>query len=145
MLLDDIKAQWEIDCVIDKSKLDDESIKSPTLYAKYLSFHIENKVKSSRIRYELAVLKSNKYSWYQGRLSKNKLADLEWEQYQFTKPNKGELEQLMDNDIDLINLKYKLEHLETSIAVLELILINIKDRTWSIRNAITFKQFEAGL
>ena len=144
MNIDDIKLEWSNDCIINKHKLDDESIKSALLHSKYINYFIEFKLKYSKLKYDYNQLKINKSKYYKGELSKDELSLLGWQPYQFNKPIKSELERLLECDKNINDYKIKLEYIECCLLLLESILLSIKDRTWSIKNAISFRQFEAG-
>jgi hypothetical protein len=144
MTLDEIQDNWEIDCDIDNNHLDTESVKTAKLHAKYIRLLVDAKLRISKLRTEYLELKKTKFRYYRGELSRQELNDLGWEQWQYAKPIKNEMEQLLDGDTDIVKLKMKIEYIETMIYLLESILKSISDRTWSIKNSISFKQFLAG-
>jgi hypothetical protein len=144
MTLDEIQDTWEIDCDIDNNHLDTESVKTAKLHAKYIRLLVDAKLRISKLRTEYLELKKTKFRYYRGELSRQELNDLGWEQWQYAKPIKNEMEQLLDGDSDIVKLKMKIEYIETMIYLLESILKSISDRTWSIKNSISFKQFLAG-
>lgn len=144
MTLDEIQNTWELDCEIDTNHLDTESVKTAKLHSKYIKLLIDAKLRISKLRTEYQELKKTKFRYYRGELTRQELSDLGWEQWHYAKPIKNEMEQLLEGDSDILKLKMKLEYIETMIYLLESILKSISDRTWSIRNSITFKQFLAG-
>jgi len=144
MTLDEIQDNWENDCDIDNNHLDTESVKTAKLHAKYIRLLVDAKLRISKLRTEYLELKKTKFRYYRGELSRQELNDLGWEQWQYAKPIKNEMEQLLDGDTDIVKLKMKIEYIETMIYLLESILKSISDRTWSIKNSISFKQFLAG-
>lgn len=144
MTLDEIQANWELDCDIDTNHLDTESVKTAKLHSKYIKLLVDAKLRISKLRIEYQEIKKLKFRYYRGELSRQELTDLKWEQWQYAKPIKNEMEQLLDGDSDITKIKMKIEYIDTMIYLLESILKSIADRTWSIKNSITFKQFLAG-
>lgn len=144
MTLDEIQANWELDCDIDTNHLDTESVKTAKLHSKYIKLLVDAKLRISKLRTEYQEIKKLKFRYYRGELSRQELTDLNWEQWQYAKPIKNEMEQLLDGDSDITKIKMKIEYIDTMIYLLESILKSIADRTWSIKNSITFKQFLAG-
>jgi hypothetical protein len=142
--LNEIQALWDEDYQIDNNHLDDESVKTAKLHAKYIAILMDTKLRISKMRVDISLLKKNKFRYYRGELSRQELTDLGWDQWQYTKPLKNEMEQLLDGDSDLSLLKLKFEYLEASLYLLESIMKSISDRTWSIKNSIAFRTFISG-
>ena len=143
--INEIQDLWEQDCIIDNNHLDDESIKTAKLHAKYINILMETKLGISKRRIEISTLKKNKYRYYKGEMTRQELSDLGWDQWLYAKPLKYELEQLLEGDSDLVALNLRMEYLEATLYLLESILKSIADRTWSIRNSISYKSFLAGI
>ena len=51
---------------IDNNHLDDESIKTAKLHAKYINMLMETKLGISKRKIEISTLKRNKYRYYKG-------------------------------------------------------------------------------
>lgn len=141
----EIQDLWEQDCIIDNNHLDDESIKTAKLHAKYINMLMETKLGISKRKIEISTLRKNKYRYYKGEMTRQELSDLGWDQWLYAKPLKYELEQLLEGDSDLVALNLRMEYLEATLYLLESILKSIADRTWSIRNSISYKSFLAGI
>jgi hypothetical protein len=143
--INEIQDLWEQDCIIDNNHLDDESIKTAKLHAKYINMLMETKLGISKRKIEISTLKRNKYRYYKGEMTRQELLDQGWDQWLYAKPLKYELEQLLEGDSDLVTMNLRLEYLEATLYLLESILKSIADRTWSIRNSISYKSFLAGV
>lgn len=143
--INEIQDLWEQDCIIDNNHLDDESIKTAKLHAKYINMLMETKLGISKRKIEISTLKRNKYRYYKGEMTRQELLDQGWDQWLYAKPLKYELEQLLEGDSDLVSMNLRLEYLEATLYLLESILKSIADRTWSIRNSISYKSFLAGV
>jgi hypothetical protein len=145
MNISELQEQWEIDSEIDGVQLDIESIKSSKLHSKYIGILVESKLKLIKLRQEYANLRTLKFRYYRGELSRTELTELNWAQCQLGKPLKSEMDEILKGDTDLTTIETKIEYIVSMIYMLESILNSIKDRTWSIRNAIEFKKFQAGV
>jgi hypothetical protein len=142
--IEEIQTLWDIDSSIDSNHLDDESVKTAKLHSKYISLLMNTKLRYSKTKVDANTLRKNKFRYYRGELSKQELTDLGWDQWQYTKPLKNEMDEFLKGDSDITAMDLKLEYLTASIYLLESILKSIADRTWSIRNCIQYKAFLAG-
>jgi hypothetical protein len=57
---------------------------------------------------------------------------------------KNEMDQFLDGDTDLNNMKVKIEYLQTMNYLLESILGQIKARDWQLKTVLEHKKFLAG-
>lgn len=144
MTIEEILKEWDIDSEMDDNHIDNESIKVPKLHAKYIRHLIQAKLKNTKIQNEFNLLKKTKFRYYRGELSRDELAELNWQQWQGVKPMKNEMEQFLDGDIDLNNIKVKIEYLNSMVYLLESILGQIKARDWQLKNVLEYKKFIAG-
>jgi hypothetical protein len=144
MTIEEILQEWDIDSEMDDNHIDNESIKVPKLHAKYIRHLIQAKLKNTKIQNEFNLLKKTKFRYYRGELSRDELTELNWQQWQGVKPMKNEMEQFLDGDTDLNNIKVKIEYLNSMVYLLESILGQIKARDWQLKNVLEYKKFIAG-
>lgn len=144
MKLDDVLVMWESDCRIDDNYLDKSSVETSKLHAKYLKLLVECKLKKAKIESDYSNLRKQKFRYYRGELSQNELKELGWEQWQYNKPLKAEMDEFLKGDSDLSVFQSRLDYITVMIESIESILQQIKQRDWQIRNAITWKTFIAG-
>ena len=144
MNLEDVKSEWTKDSVLNKAKLSDESLGIPMLHSKYLNVLVDTKLKHTKTKVDLNAMKKLKTRYYKGELSREELEEHGWEQYQYNKPLKSELGDILDGDDDVAKLKIKIEYLETMIYALESILGSIRNRGFEIKNAISWEQYLTG-
>lgn len=144
MKLDDLKKEWEKDSEIDETKLSQESLSTPRLHSKYLGILMDTKQKLIRKKYDYTQLKLLKIRYYKGELTKAELEEYGWDQWQYNKPLKSEMNDILEGDEDLITEKLKLEYLEAVVYFLESVLGSIKNRGFDIKNAITWNQYISG-
>jgi hypothetical protein len=145
MKLEEIQEMWSDDCVMDDNHLGEESTKTALLHSKYIKLIVGVKLQLTKARADYNLLRKNKFRYYRGELSKAELEHFGWQQWQGVKPLKNEMDEFIQGDQDLINLNAKIEYLETMGYLLESILNQIKSRDWQLKNAITWKQFLAGM
>jgi hypothetical protein len=144
MTLEELQNEWNSDCKIDDDHLDRESVRTPAMHAKYLHHLISHKHRVTSANSEYAMLRTKKFRYYRGEMSKGELELAGWEQWQGIKPLRNEMDEFLNGDSDLIKAKLKIEYLTSIVEYLESILNQIKARDWQIRNAIQWKQFISG-
>lgn len=145
MNLEEIQNSWEKDSAIDDSYLGEASTLTPKLHAKYIRLLINIKLKHTKNKSEYNILRQTKFRYYRGELSRQELQELSWDQWQYTKPLKNEMEEFLKGDKDLNALDLRISYLETMIYLLESILTQIKSRDYQIGNGIKWKAFLAGM
>jgi hypothetical protein len=145
MNIEQLQEMWDKDCEIDDNYLGENSTTTPKLHAKYVKILVQIKLKHTKLQSDYLLLRKNKFRLYRGELSRDELKDLGWEQWQGIKPLKNEMDEFLSGDIDLVNIKMKIDYLETMIYFLESVLQQIKARDWQIKTAVEWKKFLAGM
>ena len=113
---------------------------------KYLSLLSTTKLQLKKSEHQQKILLRDKWLWYNGKMSKEKMDALGWT-YDPTdglKILKGEMEYYYNSDLDIQKSEEKLQYYKTLIEVLTEIIDNLKWRHQTIRNIISWKQFESG-
>jgi len=141
MTLDELKLQVEKDLKINDERLDTESYKNQELYAKYLEQKTNFEFLLYRAKGEYKTLFRKKWEYYGGK------ADAK---IYVTKPFdlkilKTDLSIYIESDEDIIKIEHKISYLESVVKYIEGVLRSIQSRGWDIKNAISWKQFEAGM
>jgi hypothetical protein len=144
MNITELENEWEQDCSIDEFKLDLEALKCSKLHSKYLRLLIDSKLKIVKLKQDYLDLRQNKFRWIQGKMTKQELETLGWEQYLYSKPLKSETDELLKGDAQLVSMEAKIEYIQTMVYMLEEIIKSIKGRNFEIRAAIDWKRFIAG-
>ena len=145
MNLEQLQEQWDIDCQIDDNYLGENSTATPKLHAKYVKLLVNIKLKHTKLQADYLLLRKNKFRLYRGELSRDELTQLNWDQWQGVKPLKNEMDEFLSGDTELVNIKMKIDYLETMIYFLESVLQQIKARDWQIKTAVQWKMFLAGM
>lgn len=143
MKLEDIENEWTTDSKINKTSLDDESLKIPELHNKYYKIFIRERIQLKKLQTELDELVKLKRDYFEGRLSQQELKDLGWDQFNLT-ILKNEMEYHLNADRDLITAKLKCVAQAEKVDFLRSIIDTINKRTFVIKNAIEFIKFTNG-
>ena len=143
MTLDEIKAQWAIDCEIDDIELDSASLVVPKLHAKYLDLLSSKMMLSKQYQMKYDTLLRDKWMWYSGKLSQEELEAFGWERFDL-KIMKADLHYFFNADEDLHKLKAKQEYIKITIDFLKECMQNITWRHQTIKNTIDWRKFMAG-
>jgi len=146
MTLEEILNQWAIDSLIEKTELDEVSRKTPALHAKYLSLLANTKLKMKKSEMDQKTLLKEKWLWYNGKMSEEKIKDLGWDPDPLDglKIMKGEMDHYYDADKEIQASELKIQYLKTMIDTLNEIVNNLNWRHQTIGNMIKWRQFEAG-
>jgi hypothetical protein len=144
--LEELLEAWKIDSTIDTLELGDESTITPKLHSKYVDIMSKNNLKLKRLELELAQQTKLKWLYYTGKLNGTDILNqLGWEPFQL-KLMKSDIvdSKMIESDDDIVKLKAKMIYASEIVEACRLILSQIKDRTWQIRNNIEWKKFLAG-
>lgn len=145
MKLDEILTMWETDSAIDDNHLGEASTTTAKLHAKYLKLLVDAKLRKTKLDIDLNALRKTKIRYYRGELTRDELADLGWEQWQYNKPLKAEMDEFLKGDADLSKIQTRLDYIDTLVYALESIMSQIKARDFQLSNGIKWKQFLAGM
>ena len=145
MSLDDVLVMWEADSQIDDNHLGEASTRTAKLHAKYLKVLVDAKLRKTKLDVDYNASRKTKIRYYRGELTRAELADLGWDQWQYNKPLKAEMDEFLKGDDDLSKIQTRLEYIDTLVYALESIMTQIKARDFQLSNGIKWKQFLAGM
>ena len=142
MKLEELQREAKQDLnITDQERLDQESYKNQNIKSKWL----DHRTKYDQL---LIIAKADHQRMYREK----------WEYYggkadakiYVTKPFdlkvlKTDLSIYIESDEEIIKLEHKIAYLETTIKYIDGVLRSIQSRGWDIKNAISWKQFEAGM
>jgi hypothetical protein len=140
--LEHILKWWESDAVIDQTEPSKELIKIPTLHSKYLTELTKHKIASKKAHFDYLRMRKIKWEYYTGKTTKDELEEYGWEPFQFTL--KSDITTYLEADKDLIRLLEKKVYHEEVISVIESIMSELKQRTWQLRDFISWEKFING-
>ena len=132
---------WEKDSQIDPDNLHTESLKVPSLHAKYHEMFNNFLLLRKKAEQQRKNIRHERYEYYSGK------ADPEvYEKNPFGKKirDKDTMTKYLDADDKLKEINLKIDYYETLLNYCESILKQINNRTYQIKNAIEWQKFIAG-
>lgn len=143
MKFEDIEKLWSEDCYIDKSELAVESLKIPSLHHKYYKIYVSEKIMYKKMENDHKELMKRKYDYLTGKFSDDDYAATGWP-VQNKIILKSDIPIHMDADKDLCNSLLKLAAQKEKADFLESIIKTLKDRNFTIKNAVDFLRWTSG-
>ena len=140
--LDKIQKMWEEDAEIDPDNLHTESLKIPSLHAKYFALYNTIFLLRKKAEQQRKNIRHERYEYFSGK------ADPEvYTENPFPKKirDKDTMNKYLDADEKLSSSSLKIDYYDTMLVYLESILKVIQNRTYQIKNAIEFMRFNSGL
>ena len=141
MTLDELKLQVKKDLEVDDETLDKESYKNQELYAKYLDHKTNFELLLYKAKGDYKILFRDKWEYYGGKADAKIYVTKPFD----LKVLKTDLSIYIESDEEIIKLEHKIAYLETTIKYIDGVLRSIQSRGLDIKNAISWKQFEAGM
>ena len=132
---------WEKDSQIDPDNLHTESLKVPSLHAKYHDMFNNFLLLRKKAEQQRKNIRHERYEYYSGK------ADPEvYQKNPFGKKirDKDTMTKYLDADEKLKEVNLKIDYYETLLNYCESILKQINNRTYQIKNAIEWQKFIAG-
>ena len=133
---------WESDAVIDQTEPSKELLKIPVYHSKYLGILTKHKISSKKAHFDYLRMRKVKWEYFTGKLTEDELNDYGWEPFQFTL--KSDINTYLEADKDLIKLLEKKVYHEEVTSVVESIMSELKQRTWQLRDFISWEKFIGG-
>jgi hypothetical protein len=146
--LEQILEMWKKDAVIDDVCLDEETLKSSKLHAKYLELFSMAKLMLKKKEMEQESMKKDKWLYYNGKMSQQDMDDRKWKYDPFdgmTKPLKSDMDMYYSTDEDMVRIRAQIDYQKTIIDTLEEIMGNIRWRHTHVKNILDFKKFTSGM
>ena len=141
MTLDELKLQVKKDLEVDDETLDKESYKNQELYAKYLDHKTNFELLLYKAKGDYKILFRDKWEYYGGKADAKIYVTKPFD----LKVLKTDLSVYIESDDDIIDAENKIAYLQTVVKYIDGVIKSIDNRGWDIKNAITWKQFEAGM
>ena len=132
---------WEKDSKIDPDNLHEESIKIPSLHAKYHELYNTITLLYKKAEQQKRNIRHQKYEYFSGK------ADPEvYLENPFPKKirDKDTMQKYMDADEKVSEVSLKVEYYIVMLNYIESILKQLANRTYQIKNAIEWHRFQAG-
>ena len=140
--LEQILKLWEKDADIDQTEPGKELIKIPKLHNQYLSILTKHKIASKKAHFDYLRMRKVKIEYYSGRMDQEDLEKYGWVPFAFVL--KSDINAYLEGDGDLIKLLEKKVYHEEAVSVVESIMSELKQRTWQLRDFISWEKFIGG-
>ena len=116
----------------------------PMLHAKYVAKLAKSRLSLRKSEADYWRLRSAKTRYFRGEMDRKELTERNWEPYQYPKPLKTELDNILAMDEDMLVQGDKTEYWKTVVAFLEQIMKSINSRTWDFKNVIEMTKINLG-
>lgn len=140
--IEQVLKMWESDAEIDQTEPSKELLKIPKYHSKYLQILTKHKMASKRAHFEYLRMRKVKTEYFTGKLSQEELDEYGWEPFQFVL--KSDMNTYLEADKDLIKLLEKKVYHDECVSVIESIMNELKQRTWQLRDFISWEKFIGG-
>jgi hypothetical protein len=140
--LDQVLRMWEKDAEIDQTEPGKELVRIPTIHSKYLNILTKHKISSKKANFDYLRMRKVKWEYYTGKMSQEELDQNGWEPFRYTL--KSDITTYLESDSDLIKLLEKKIYHEEVVSVIEAIMGELKQRTWQLREYISWERFIGG-
>ena len=142
MNLETLQSMWEKDSQIDPDNLHTESLKVPSLHAKYHDMFNNFLLLRKKAEQQRKNIRHERYEYFSGKADPDVYIE-----NPFPKKirDKDTMQKYLDADEKLSTICLKIDYYDTMLVYIESILKQITNRTYQIKNAIEFMRFNAGL
>jgi hypothetical protein len=140
--LEQILKYWEKDSQIDQTEPSKELIRIPILHSQYLNILTKHRIAVKKATFDYQRMRKTKWEYYTGKMSQEDLQQYGWLPFAFTL--KSDVSTYLEADNDLIKFLEKKAYHEEVVAVVESIMNELKQRTWQLRDYISWEKFVAG-
>ncbi len=137
-----IQEMWTKDSVIDPDNLHNESLKIPSLHAKYFDIYNNVLLLRKKADQQRKNIRHERYEYFAGKADPDVYV-----KNPFPKKirDKDTMQKYLDADEKLSASSLKIDYYDVMLAYLEDIIKQIHQRNYQIKNAIEFNRFIAGL
>lgn len=141
--LEQLIEEWSNDSPWDATELTKELSRIPVLHQKYTTQLTLHSLSVKMINFEIAKMRKLKTDYYNGRMNREQLDQLNWQPFNLIlKTNDWQV--YLDADIDLIKLNAKKALHEETVNFCTMIVKELNARTYQIRGAIDWEKFTGG-
>ena len=141
MNLEQIQEMWQKDSVIDPDNLHDESLKIPQLHSKYYTIYNTITLLREKARESNNRIRLERHNYYTGKAPAETYVE---EPFPYKVREKDAIQRHMDADEKMSAINMKIKYYDVILKFLEEIIRNVSNRTYQIKNAIEWQQFQSG-
>ena len=132
---------WQKDAVIDPDNLHDESLKIPQLHSKYYTIYNTITLLREKARESYNRIRLERHNYYTGKAPAEVYVE---EPFPYKVREKDAIQRHMDADEKMSTINMKIKYYDVILKFLEEIIRNFSNRTYQIKNAIEWQQFQSG-
>ena len=140
--LESIQEMWKKDSDIDRDNLHEESLKIPSLHAKYFELYNTIFLLRKKAEQQRKNIRHERFEYYSCKAAPDVYIE-----NPFPKKvrDKDTMQKYLDADERLSGVSLKIDYYDTMLVYIESILKQVSNRTYHIKNAIEFMRFNSGL
>lgn len=143
MNFESLFSEWEKDAEIDKTRLDDESLKIPKLHHKYYRYLVAEKSRLKKLEAEYKKLRLEKTEFLvQGHDEETKAKS--WKLPPRGIVLKADIPMYLEADQDIIDMSLQIGVQQEKVEFLESIIKTLNNRGYNIKTAVDFIRFTMG-
>lgn len=143
MNFESLFSEWEKDAEIDKTRLDDESLKIPKLHHKYYRYLVAEKSRLKKLEAEYKKLRLEKTEFLaQGHDEETKAKG--WKLPPRGIVLKADIPMYLEADQDIIDMSLQIGVQQEKVEFLESIIKTLNNRGYNIKTAVDFIRFTMG-
>ena len=140
MKLEEIQEQMEIDSILERDKLDSESLKIPKLHSKWLKIYGSEKRILNELKLQLKGLVHEKMEYYSGKAH----PDVYKEKPFHLKLLKNDVSVYVEADKQVLAVCSGIDIQEEKVYLIQEYIKGINQRSFNIRSAIDFMKWTGG-
>ena len=141
MNLEQIQEMWEKDSKIDPDNLHDESLKIPQLHSKYYTLYNTIPLMREKARSQYSKVRLERYNYYTGKAPAEAYIE---EPFPYKVREKDAIQRHLEADDRMNKVDMKIKYYDIMLKFLEEVIRAVSNRTYQIKNAIEWNQFQAG-
>lgn len=134
---------WREDSAWNKLDLLEEETKISKLHSKYQGIASIYGMKSRKLKWKYNKLRLDKYEWYNGKMSEEKLKELGWNPFSL-KILKQDILIYLEGDEDLNIIEYQMGFYDEIAKYAISVVKELNNRTWQLKGAIDMTRYNGG-
>lgn len=135
--------EWAEDATIPEMMAGKKSLEIPKLHSKYCTYLINHNLISKKLQFDVQDLKAKKFMYYTGKMPEDELVKLGWQRW-YNPVLKADVNSYMDTDRELIDMNLKKVMHEEIVETCRLILKELGNRTFQIKNYLDQERLMIG-
>lgn len=142
--LDKLIEMWQTDATIDRTEPSKEIAKIPNLHAKYIAQISAHSLALKLCNIEYYKLRKVKVDYFNGRFDQAQLDHYGWPQFKYVMQAKSDLGVYLDADDDLNKYVARKALHEEAMNLCTAIIKELNNRTWQLKEYMSWERFIAG-